>query len=67
MEIKKQYPFIDEFGIAHTNLIKHWVEDEKGNLGKLLQVETGKVYDIAIDVYPCIYNYVIFYEEELLD
>lgn len=64
MEIKTQFPFIDEFGVEHTDLIKHWVEDEKGNPGKMLQVETGKVYSVAVDVYPCIYNYVIYYEDD---
>ena len=63
MEIKTQYPYVDENGVSHPNLIKHWVEDENGNLGKMLQVETGMVYDIAIDIYPCRYNYVIYYEE----
>ena len=67
MEIKTQFPFIDENGVEHKNLIKHWVEDENGNLGKLLQVETGRIYEVAIDVYPCAYNYVIYYEEQLLD
>ena len=63
MEIKTQHPYVDENGVLHSNLIKHWVEDENGNLGKMLQVETGIVYDIAIDIYPCKYNYVIYYEE----
>lgn len=67
MEIKTQFPFIDENGVEHKNLIKHWVEDENGNLGKLLQVETGRIYEVAIDVYPCAYNYVIYHEEQLLD
>lgn len=64
MELKKQYPYVDEFGVTYPNLIKHWVEDENGNLGKLLQIETGIVYDIAVDVYPCKYNYVIYYEDD---
>jgi len=63
MEIKTQYPFIDEFGVEHADLIKHWAEDENGNLGQMLQVETGRVYSVAVDVYPCRYNYVIYYEE----
>lgn len=64
MEIKTQFPFIDEFGVEHKNLIKHWVEDENGNIGKILQVETGIVYSVAVDVYPCKYNYVIYYEDD---
>ena len=62
MEIKTQYPYIDEFGVSHSNLIKRWVENENGELGKILQVETGNVYDIAIDVFPCKYTYAIYYE-----
>lgn len=64
MEIKTQFPYVDEFGVKHKNLIKHWVENENGEPGKLLQVETGRVYDVAVDIYPCKYNYVIFYEED---
>ena len=60
MEIKTQYPYVDEFGVSHPNLIKHWVEN-----GKMLQVETGNVYDVAIDIYPCKYTYVIYEETDL--
>lgn len=67
MEIKIQFPYVDDFGVSRPNLIKHWAEDENGNFGKILQVETGLVYDVAIDVYPCKYTYTIYHEnnEEL--
>lgn len=52
--IKTQYPYIDDNAVAHTNLVKHWTD----NPAKvLLQVETGHMYDEAIDVYPCAFTY----------
>ncbi len=52
--LKEQYPFIDEDGNEHDSLIKHWTDDETKTL---LQVETGAMYDEAIDVYPCPFTY----------
>ena len=52
--IKTQYPFVDENGTVHNNLIKTWTDDETKTL---LQVETGQTYDEAVDVYPCRYTY----------
>ena len=57
VEVKEQYPFIDEEGATHENLVKHWAEDENGQAYKILQNETGAIYDTAIDVYPCKYTY----------
>ena len=52
--IRTQYPFVDESGTVHDNLIKTWTDDETKTL---LQVETGQTYDEAVDVYPCRYTY----------
>ena len=52
--IKTQHPFIDDLGNEHDNLIKHWTDDETKTL---LQVETGAMYDEAIDIYPCPFTY----------
>ena len=49
-----QYPYIDEFGVAHNNLIKTYTNDTTKTLK---QVETGALYDEAVDVYPCRYTY----------
>lgn len=49
----EQYPFIDEEGTEHENLIKHY--SDSGKL--ILQKETGVKYSEAIDVYPCRYTY----------
>ena len=52
--LQTQYPFIDDQGISHDNLIKHWTDDESKTL---LQIETGAMYDEAVDIYPCPYTY----------
>lgn len=52
--LKEQYPYIDDKGVVHNDLIKHWTDDETKIL---LQVETGTMYDEAIDIYPCPYTY----------
>lgn len=49
----EQYPFIDEEGVEHDNLVKHYSDENK----LILQVETGVKYAEAIDVYPCRYTY----------
>lgn len=49
----EQYPFIDESGTEHDNLVKHYSDEGK----LILQVETGVKYAEAIDVYPCRYTY----------
>ena len=49
----EQYPFIDEEGAEHDNLVKHYSDENK----LILQVETGVKYAEAIDVYPCRYTY----------
>lgn len=49
-----QYPYVDESGKVYENLIKHWTDDETKTM---LQVETGAMYEEAIDIYPCPYTY----------
>ena len=49
----EQYPYIDEEGNEHENLIKHYSDENK----MILQVETGVKYADAVDVYPCRYTY----------
>ena len=49
----EQYPFIDEEGIEHDNLVRHYSDENK----LILQVETGVKYAEAVDVYPCRYTY----------
>ena len=52
--IVEQYPYIDDNGKEHSNLIRHYTDDATKTL---LQVETGVMYDDAIDIYPCPYTY----------
>lgn len=57
----EQYPFVDEQGVAHNDLIKHYREDG----GKIVCAETGEVYtDGAIDIYPCELHYYEYEDEE---
>lgn len=63
VEIKEQYPYIDEFGNPRYSLIKHWAEDELGNKYYIKQVETGRIYETATDVYPCKYSYEVTNEQ----
>ena len=51
--IKPIYPWTDDQGAEHDNLIQQYSTKNV----KLLQTETGTVYDKPIDVYPCRYNY----------
>lgn len=59
IEIKTQFPFIDENGKTYEDLIKTWAEDETGNKFDILQNETGAIYGEAIDLYPCRYTYSV--------
>ena len=63
IELKTEYPYIDEHGNKKTNLIKHFAEDEKGNKYYIFQKETGKFYLEAIDVYPCKYTYEVLRDD----
>ena len=52
--IKQEYPFIDEAGKEHPDLIRTY--SDTGYMIK--QVETEEFYSDAIDIYPCRYSYV---------
>lgn len=58
IELKVQYPYIDENG-NETKLIKHYAEDDTGVKYCIKQIETGKLYNEAIDVFPCKYTYEV--------
>ena len=47
----------------YDKFIKHYAEDEDGVKYKIKQNETGVIYDEAIDLVPCRYNYSITYEK----
>lgn len=57
IEIKLQKPYIDGDGNVRDNLEKHYAEDESGTRYKIMQNETGIIYNEAIDVSPCRYTY----------
>lgn len=52
--IQVQYPYVNEEGKKRIRLVKHYSDSGK----YIRQVETGREYDEAIDVYPCKYTYV---------
>lgn len=68
VELKYQYPYVDDQGKEHRNLIKIYAEDLEGNKYKVKQVNTGNEYEEAIDVvgynekhnkyYPLYYTYI---------
>lgn len=42
------------------NLIRHWAtEEENGKISthRIRQIETGVIYDEAIDIFPCSFTY----------
>lgn len=57
IELKTQFPYVDDNGKTYSNLIKHYAEDEQGNRYYILQIETGIRYSEAVDIYPCKYTY----------
>lgn len=65
MAVIKIYPYVDEQGIEHENLVQHKSDEGK----QIIQLETGRIYDEAIDSYPCRYTYaeMIQPEEKELD
>ena len=53
MAIKTQYPYINANGVEKENFIKTY-----SDIGlRILQNETGAVYDEAVDLYPSKYTY----------
>ena len=59
IELKLQRPYIDENGKVYEHLERHYAEDENGAKYKIKQIETGIIYDEAIDPYPCKYTYEV--------
>lgn len=57
VELKVQYPLIDDNGKEDDKFIKHYAEDAEGKRYRILQNETGIDYYEAIDLYPCRYTY----------
>ena len=53
--IKTQYPYVDDEGVTHSNLIKTYTDNPNMDIK---QVETGCIYSEAIDIYPCKFTYV---------
>lgn len=52
--VKPQYPYEDEHGVKHDNLVKHYSDL---NL-KIQKVGTDEIYDSAIDPYPTDREYI---------
>ena len=65
VEIKRQYPFIDENGNERADLEKHYAENELGEKFYIKQLPTNIIYLDAVDVYPSKYVYVA--TEEKID
>lgn len=51
--LKTQYPYVDENGQAHNDLIKTFSDEGC----QILQIETGLIYDDVVDLYPSKYHY----------
>lgn len=52
--VVNEYPYKDENGVTHANLIKHYSDEGK----YIIQLQTGIEYAEAVDVVPCRYTYV---------
>ena len=52
--VKPQYPYEDEHGNKHPNLIKHYSDL---NL-KIQKVGTEEIYSYAVDLYPTTNEYI---------
>lgn len=57
MAVVEEHPYIDE---NHTRFYS-----DEGKM--LIQVETGKEYEEAVDLYPSKYTYIEKQEEELVE
>lgn len=53
MSVIEIYPYVDEQGVENEKLVQHKSDDGK----RIIQLETGRIYDEAIDLYPCRYTY----------
>jgi hypothetical protein len=63
IELKLQRPYIDENGNIREKFEKHYAEDKNGVKYKIKQVETGAIYDEAVDLVPCRYTYIATLEK----
>lgn len=52
-----EYPFVNLKGDLNDNLIKHYAKDDEGKLYYIKQVQTGVIFEQAVDIYPCSYSY----------
>lgn len=57
VEVKRQYPYIDENGNERADLEKHYAENELGEKFYIKQLPTEIIYSEAVDVYPSRYTY----------
>ena len=53
MSVIEIYPYVDEHGVENEKLVQHKSDDGK----RIIQLETGRIYDEAIDLYPSKYTY----------
>lgn len=53
MSVIEIYPYVDEHGVENEKLVQHKSDDDK----RIIQLETGRIYDEAIDLYPSKYTY----------
>ena len=60
MAVIEQHPYVDSEGNAHEDLVKH--ESDSGK--PIMQLETGRVYEEAVDNCPCAYTYVEIENEQ---
>lgn len=49
-----EYPYVDEYGIEHYNFIKIYSDLNV----QIKQIETDRIFDNVIDLYPNKYGYV---------
>lgn len=60
MAVIENYPYVDEQRVEHENLVQHKSDEGK----QIIQLETGRIYDDAIDSYPCRYTYAEIIQPE---
>lgn len=60
MTVIEIYPYVDEQRVEHENLVQHKSDENK----QIIQLETGRIYDEAIDSYPCRYTYAEMIQPE---
>lgn len=53
MAIQEQHPYIDEKEKKRNDLVKHYSDEGL----PIMKLETGEVYDEAIDQWPCPFHY----------